>query len=121
VHSLINLNDVCRRQVTESTDPEVKSDNIDLFAAGPRRPQVKPLQPVVVPSPTPSELESSTDSNSKLNKRSIEDMTSTPAIRNSKNELRAELMRLEAEKEQLEVDRQRIDDERVNSDFCLSL
>ena len=82
---------------------------------------MKPLQPVVVPLPTPSDLESSTDSNSKVNKRSIEDMTSTPAIRNSKNELRAELMRLEAEKEQLEVDRQRIDDERVNSDFCLSL
>ena len=116
MHNLINLNNVCRRQVTESTDPEVKSDNIDLFAAGPRRPQVKPLQPVVVPSPTPSDLESST-----VSKRSIEDMTSTSAIRNSKNELRAELMRLEAEKEQLEVDRQRIDDERVNFDFCLSL
>ena len=82
---------------------------------------MKPLQPVVLPSPTPSDLESSTDSNSKVNKRSIEDMTSTPAIRNSKNELRAELMRLEAEKEQLEVDRQRIDDERVNSYSCLSL
>ena len=75
---------------------------------------MKPIQPVIVPPPTPADVESSSDTNMKVNKRSIEDMTSTPAIRNSKNELRAELMRLEAEKEQLEVDRQRIDDERVS-------
>ena len=80
---------------------------------------MKPIQPVIVPPPTPSDEESSSDTNMKVNKRSIEDMTSTPAIRNSKNELRAELMRLEAEKEQLEVDRQRIDDDRVSFLTCL--
>jgi hypothetical protein len=104
-----------RRLASESPDHEVKTDNIDLFAAGPRKPAVKQLQPVIAPTPPPLS-ESATDSTIHDRKRSIEDMASSPGLRNSKTELRAELMRLEAEKEQLEIDKQRINDEKVRSD-----
>lgn len=103
-----------RRLASERPDHDVKTDNIDLFAAGPRKPVVKQLQPVIAPTPPPIS-ESATDSTIHDRKRSIEDMASSPGLRNSKTELRAELMRLEAEKEQLEIDKQRINDEKVRS------
>ena len=110
-----SLND--RQQTTDTPDHEVKSenanievtksDNIDLFAAGPRRLPVKPLQQVAPPTPPSS---SDTD-----NRRSVQDMATSPGARNGKIELRAELLRLEAEREQFEVDKQRIDQEKVIS------
>lgn len=92
---------------------EVKTDNIGLFAAGPRRPQTKPVQPATPTPPPPSDPDSNNDGVVHDKKRSVEDMASSPGARNSKNELRAELMRLEAEREQLEIDRQRIDQDKV--------
>lgn len=73
---------------------------------------MKQLQPVIAPTPPPPS-ESATDPVIHDRKRSIEDMASSPGLRNSKTELRAELMRLEAEKEQLEIDKQRINNEKV--------
>lgn len=100
-----------RLQGTETDSPETtkKSDNIDLFAAGPRMPQVKPVKSLV-PPPMDQDSGSSDNSNSR---RSVDDMNSSPSSRNSKVELQAELLRLEAEKEQLEIDRQRLDEEKV--------
>ena len=104
-----------RQQATDSPDHEVKpgnvkSDNIDLFAAGPRRLPVKPLQQIVAPTPP-----SNSDSDSR---RSVQDMATSPGIRNAKTELRAELLRLEAEKEQFEIDRLRIEQEKVSTLLC---
>ena len=84
----------------------MKSDNIDLFAAGPRRPQMKPLQPPISNPPSSS---AGIDG-----RRSVQDMASSPGLRNSMTELQAELLRLEAEKEQLEIDKQNLDTMKVN-------
>lgn len=124
-HGVIFLCNLCcnnlyddRRLASESPDHETKTDNIDLFAAGPRKPAVKQIQQVIAPIPPPMS-ESATDTTIHDRKRSVEDMASSPGLRNSKTELRAELMRLEAEKEQLEIDKQRINDEKVRSDHTL--
>ena len=88
----------------------MKSDNIDLFAAGPRRPQMKPLQPPITSSPPSSSAGID-------GRRSVQDMASSPGLRNSMTELQAELLRLEAEKEQLEIDKQNLDTMKVNNPY----
>jgi hypothetical protein len=109
-----------------SEKPKKKTANVDLFAAGERKP-IAPPAPIVFVSVTQSsdkaadavkpvkaeEKVATVNTTEVKTGAPIVSAPSASSARNSMIELQAELLRLQAEKEQLEIDQLRIDEEKV--------
>ena len=115
--------------------PKKTTANVDMFAAGERKPTAPPA-PIVFVSVTQSsdkvedaaktvkaDEKVTTSSSTEIKTAAPVVSTASPSSsRNSMIELQAELLRLQAEKEQLEIDQLRIDEEKVrqaDSYYCL--
>ena len=106
--------------------PKKNTANVDLFAAGERKPIAPPAPIIFVSVTQSSDKQADTVKTVKADEKVITSSTteieiaapvasapSPSSARNSMIELQAELLRLQAEKEQLEIDQLRIDEEKV--------